>query len=65
MPVHIEQFNSELSFSDAEMALSEQQMNAIVERVKQSLQRDDREAGAIAEATELRAKATPPTVVED
>ena len=65
MPVHIEQFNSELSFSDAEMPLSEEQMNAIVERVKQSLQMDDREAKAITEATELRTKATPPTVVEE
>ncbi len=64
MPLRVEEFNSELTFSAGEMPLSDEQIEAIVERVKRGMDDDRRDTAAIAEATKLRAKATPPTVVD-
>lgn len=64
MPVHIEQFETEISVSDGEMPLTPRQIDAIVSRVVERMRQRDRESAQIDEATRLRTEAAPPAPVE-
>lgn len=64
MPVHIEEVNSEVSFAEGAMPLSDEQMEMIVKKVKEALARDEHEAKAIGDATGLRTRASLPSTIE-
>ncbi len=60
MPVHVEQFESEVTFTDSDSPLSEEQFESLFARVLERLMQVQQDEKSIQEATSLRSGATPP-----
>ncbi len=65
MPVHVEEMNMEVQVADGELPLTEAQIERLAKIVLSRLERKQREAGRIREATTLRTQAAPPLHVSD
>jgi hypothetical protein len=59
MPVHIEQLTQEVTVGDGDLPLSDAQVMKLVKLVLEQLERKQREAQRVKEATALRPQAAP------
>lgn len=57
MPVYVDQFESEITFTEDQSALNEQQIEALIQRVIRELDSRTRDQLEVREATQLRADA--------
>ncbi len=55
MPVHVEEMSSEVSVSDADLPLSEAQIDKLVKIIMKRMERREQEARLSDEATTIRA----------
>jgi len=60
MAVHIQRMTSEVGVFDGELPLSEAQIEKLLKRLEQCLERKERDGRLAREATTLRRSATPP-----
>ncbi len=58
MPVNVEEFSSELTYSEGELPLSEAQLDSLLERVLERIEDGNRDRLANDEATALRQRAS-------
>jgi hypothetical protein len=61
MPVHIEEMHSDVSAFDGDLPLSEAQLEKLVQIILARLERKQRDAKHLREATAVRAQAAPIT----
>ena len=59
MPVHIEEFTSEMVVIDTELPLTDAQLEKLVQRVLQRIEDQQRNAKRLAEAARVRESALP------
>lgn len=65
MPVHIEEMSSEVSVFDGDLPLSPAQLDRLVQIVIQRLERQQQIERDQREATSLRHRAAPPSLVDE
>lgn len=59
MPVYIQEFESEVTFTEDASSMSEEQLDSLVAKVLQRLEEVERDKESIREATQIRAEARP------
>lgn len=64
MPVYIQEFESEVSFTEDASSMSEKQLDALVMKVLRKLEEVERDKESIREATQIRAEARPSAGLE-
>lgn len=64
MPVYIQEFESEVTFTEDASSMSEEQLDSLVVKVLQRLEQVERDKENIREATQIRAEARPSAGLE-
>lgn len=65
MPVHVEEMNVDLQVASGDLPLTEEQIERLVKIVISRIERKQREANRIREATTLRTRAAPPLQISE